>query len=332
MQDVRFGIGIAATDPPDEFVKTVKLAEELGFDSIWVPDYRLYQDLYVSLALVALNTSRVRFGSAVTNPYTRHPGMTAVGIASVDRLSGGRAVLGLAPGYLVLRLLGIERKAPVQACREAILEIKRYLGDETVSDNERHVRLDFPVRSNLPIFVAATGHRMLAMAGEIADGVIINVGANEACLQIALDSIAEGMARANRPPESVEKICWLMGTAVSEDDPAAARDLGKRAVALSLGRSPKWLLDTMGIEEAPVREMYRVYHAQGADAAAKLITDDMIEKFTISGTPQRALERLTSLNALGFDEFIFLSQDVGGDKRSAMRTLAETVVAKFRSQ
>jgi len=330
MKDVRFGIGLAATDPPEEFIATVKQAEALGFDSIWVPDYRLYQDLYVSLALVALNTTRVRIGSAVTNPYTRHPGLTAVGIASVDRLSGGRAVLGLAPGYLILRLLGIERERPVQACREAILEIRRFFGSPAVGGGAGHVRLDLPVRPDLPIFVAATGHAMLALAGELADGVIINVGANEACLKIAKEAVARGMARAGRLPGSVEQICWLMGTAVSEDDPAAARSIGKRAVALSLGRSPKWMLDTMGIAEAPVREMYRVYHAAGAAAAAQLITDDMIDKFTISGSPQRAIERLASLNELGFDEFIFLSQEVGTDKRGAMRALAETVVQPLR--
>lgn len=185
----------------------MKLAEELGFDSIWIPDYRLYQDLYVSLALAAIHTERVRIGSAVTNPYTSHPGMTAVGIASVDRLSGGRAVLGLAPGYLVLRLLGIERKHPARACREAILEIRRYFGNQAVEGRSGHIRLDLPVRPDLPIFVAATGHEMLALAAELADGAILNVGANEACLRIALDSLAKGMARAGRRPGSVERIC-----------------------------------------------------------------------------------------------------------------------------
>lgn len=95
---LRFGIAIMASEPPDEFIQTVRLAEALGFDSIWIPDYRLYRDVYVSLTLAALNTTRVRLGCAVTNPYTRHPGLTAVGIASVDAVSNGRVVLGLGAG------------------------------------------------------------------------------------------------------------------------------------------------------------------------------------------------------------------------------------------
>jgi 5,10-methylenetetrahydromethanopterin reductase len=332
MKPFRFGIAIAATEPPEVFVQTVKLAEGLGFDSIWIPDFRLYLDLYVSLALAALNTTRVRLGSAVTNPYTRHPGMTAVGIASVDLLSGGRAALGLATGGIVLNLLKIERRRQVLTCRNAVEEIRRYLGGDGTGSPERsneHVRLDLPTRPGLPIIIGATGHQMLALAGEIADGVIVNVGANQECLTAALAAVEKGVRRVKRPPESLEKLCWLQGTAVSEDA-AEAINLVKPTAALTLGRLPDWALEAMQMDKQKIGEIHRTYHREGADAAAGLVTDEMIERFTIAGTPEKAIGKLRELQKLGFDEFIFIVEESGGNVRTAIKTLAEKVLMELK--
>ncbi len=334
MKPFRFGIAIAATEPPEMFIQTVKLAEELGFDSIWVPDFRLYLDLYVALGLAALNTTRVRLGSAVTNPYTRQPGMTAVGIASVDQLSGGRAVLGLGTGGIVMGLLDIERRKPVLACRQAVEEIRAHLGHESsrsAGSSREYVRLDLPTRPDLPIVIGATGHQMLALAGEIADGVIINVGANQACLEEALAAVEKGIKRADRPAGSLERFCWLQGTAVSEDA-AEAMNLVKPAVALTLGRLPKWTLDAMGMDEGEIREIQRIYRTEGAEVAAKRVTDDMVGRFTIAGTPQRAIQELKRLQTLGFDEFIFIVEEFGGNVRSAIQSLADQVLSGLKAQ
>jgi len=336
MKPFRFGIAIAATEPPEVFIRTVQLAEELGFDSIWIPDFRLYLDLYVSLTLAALNTTRVRLGSAVTNPYTRHPGMTAVGIASVDALSGGRAVLGLGTGGIVLRLLQIERRLPVLACRNAVEKIRRYFGSNGPhrsgqrERSKKHVGLDLPIRADLPIFIGATGRQMLALAGEMADGVIVNVGAHQLCVENALAAVERGARRGNRPLESLEKLCWLQGSAVS-DDGAEAMSVVKPAVALTLGRLPAYVLEAMEMDVQEIREIHEVYHSAGAPAAAGLVTDQMVEQFTITGTPQRAIRELKRLHSQGFDEFIFLVEEVGGNVRSAMQTLAEKVVDKLKA-
>jgi len=328
MKPFRFGIAIAATEPPEVFIETVKLAEQLGFDSIWVPDFRLYLDLYVALGLAALNTTHVRLGSAVTNPYTRHPGMTAVGISSVDQLSGGRAVLGLGSGGIVMGLLDIERHKPILTCRRAIEEIRSHLSDNSSHDkgkSRKYVRLDLPTRPDLPIVLGATGHQMLALAGEIADGVIVNVGADQSCLEGALNAVNKGVERANRPSESLERFCWLQGTAVSEDE-SEAINLVKPAVALTLGRMPKWTLEAMEMDEEEIRQIQRVYREEGAEFAAKRVTDDMVKRFTIAGTPQRAIGELERLQELGFDEFIFIVEEFGGNVRSAIKSLADRVL------
>jgi 5,10-methylenetetrahydromethanopterin reductase len=328
---VRFGIAIVASEPPEDFIQTVRLAEELGFDSIWVPDYRLYRDVYVSLTLAALNTTHVRLGCAVTNPYTRHPALTAVGIASVDALSGGRAVLGLGAGGVVLDRLQVKRHHPVLACRSAVENIRRYLGGNPVrgvgkpTTTNSNVHLDFPARADLPIFVAATGRKMLTVAGEIADGVIVNVGAHEACVEAALAAVGNGAWGVKRPRQGLELLCWLQGCAVSDDRTEALKAV-KPTAALTLGHAPGWMLEAMEIDESDAREIRKVYYTEGARVAAELVTDEMAEKYTIAGTPERAVGKIKRLRAQGFDEIIFLPDETGGTIREAMRTLVDRVI------
>lgn len=334
-RQLRFGIAIVASEPPEDFIQTVRLAEESGFDSIWIPDYRLHRDVYVSLALAALNTSRVRLGCAVTNPYTRHPALTAVGIASVDALSNGRVVLGIGAGGVVLDRLQIKQRHPVLACRSAVENIRRYLGENPArgtgkpATTDTRVRLDFPARADLPIFVAATGRKMLTLAGEIADGVIVNVGAHELCVEAAMAAVGNGAWGVKRARETLEILCWLQGCAVSDDRTEALKAV-KPAVALTLGNVPGWVLEAMEIDESDAREIRKVYYTEGAWAAAELVTDEMAEKYTLAGTPEHAIRKIRRLRAQGFDEVIFLPEETGGTIREAMRTLAEKVIAEFR--
>ena len=329
--DLKFGIAITASEPPVEFIKTVQLAEKLGFDSVWIPEFRLFHDVYVSLALAALNTTRVRLGCAVTNPYARHPGMTAVGIATVDSLSNGRAVLGLGAGGVLLNLLQIEQRRPVDACRNVIDSIRGYFGyrsDQLVED-PLDVRLDFPVRADLPIFLAATGQKMLKLAGEMADGVIVNVGVNKKCIDIALAAVAKGAWSARRPREGLEMLCWLQGCAVSSNREVAINQV-KSTAALTLAHAPGWMLEAMEIDQDLARKIQKIYYAEGANAAAELVTDEMVEKYNVAGSPQQVAVKIERLRAKGFDEVIFLPAESGSDIRSQMKSLAKNVIWEIK--
>lgn len=329
-RELRFGIAIIASQPPDEFIKTVVLAEDLGFDSVWIPDYRLYRDVYVYLALAALNTSQVRLGCAVTNPYTRHPAMTAVGIASVDEISNGRMVLGLGPGGVVLNLLDIERRYPVETCREAIEHIRRYLGSASRSSRKAQAQLDFSARADLPIFIAATGRRMLTLAGEVADGVIVNVGSHENCVEKALAAVANGAWGVKRKRDKMEMLCWLQGFAISEK-PAEALKAVKPTAALTISYAPLWMLEAMDIDVRDVSPIREAYEKEGAQSAAELVTDEMVNKYSVAGSPEQVIRKIKRLRAHGFDEIILLPAEGGADIRPMMRNVSETVMSELRS-
>ena len=180
--DLRFGAGLlghySRAYPVSRVAELGALCERLGFDSYWIADQRWMRDVWVSLSATALRTSRIQLGTRVTDPYVRHPALTAVAVASLDELSGGRAILGLGAGGSGFREMGIERTKPVTALREAIELIRRLLAGEEVDYAGELVRfrrgaLEFATRRDIPVVVVARGPRILELGGRVADGVMI---------------------------------------------------------------------------------------------------------------------------------------------------------------
>jgi 5,10-methylenetetrahydromethanopterin reductase len=122
----KLGLLLNAEYPLSELVRLGRLAEELGYEALWYTDIRFARECYLGLAAVAAATSKIQLGPGVTDPYSRHPAITAATIATLDELSGGRARLGLGTGGYGFAQLGLERRLPVAALRETI-EIVRGL-------------------------------------------------------------------------------------------------------------------------------------------------------------------------------------------------------------
>src|SRR6516164_9427242 len=118
--------------PAAQLAERARLAETCGFDAVWVADERFYREVYAVLARLALATTRVRLGPCVTDPFSRHPALTAMAIATLDEIADGRAVLGLGAGVSGFAELGIRPVKPVRAMREAIALIRALLCGEQV--------------------------------------------------------------------------------------------------------------------------------------------------------------------------------------------------------
>lgn len=197
----------------DRLIAVVKLAEELGFEYFWYADERFYRETYVGLAACALVTSNIKLGPAVTDPYTRHPAITAAAMASLDELSGGRAVLGYGAGLSGFHNLGIKLDRPALALREGI-QVMRGLwnGEEVTYEGQLvsiwNASMRFPARPDLPIYVAANSPYTLRLAGEVGEGVIIPHCASPDILKPKLHDLHKGMQKVGRTvgPEVVVRL------------------------------------------------------------------------------------------------------------------------------
>jgi 5,10-methylenetetrahydromethanopterin reductase len=208
---MRFGIGIYTAEPLPKVVEQARLAERLGYDTLWLLDSQLVgRELYATMAACALATERILVGSGVTQPYTRHATVTACGFATLDELAPGRFLLGIARGDSAVLGLG----APVPTFKEFatyVDQVMRLLRGETIDINGKPIRLQFLDASSLPrvpLYIAAGGPKALAQACKLADHVIVHSGAGDFRLGKAMDLVRNGIQAAGKDPASVEIIWW----------------------------------------------------------------------------------------------------------------------------
>lgn len=311
---LRLGLLFLGRRPAARFAEVARHAERAGFDFFWVPDERFFRDVYALCAVVAGATKRLLIGPCVTDPYTRHPALTAMAIATLDELSGGRAVLGLGAGISGFHELGLERTRPARAVAEASALVNRLLTGEHVDFRGELFtfagKLDFiPPRASIPVYIAAGGTRMLALAGEVADGVIIEGCMSPAYLDAVLRDVRRGALRADRDPAAIDIVARI-DTAVS-DTLERAYDLLRPRIARHLANAAP------GFERFTARGLNVPQdlreHAAGIGYTHDLarlaplidrVTPAMVDAFCIAATPATLGERIAPLVARGVTQLL----------------------------
>ena len=202
-------------------VADARLAEDVGFTLVGVADSQsVFRELYATMALCAQATRRVLIGPSVTNPITRHPAVAASGIATIDEIAPGRAFFGIGSGDSAILNLA-ERPATLADMRAYIETVRALHATREAEWHGRTTRLTWAPRA-VPIYLSAEGPRTLELAGEIADGVIVNVGLTPALVRDAVAHVHAGARRAGRDPASID--LWTLVRANVTDDVAAGVD------------------------------------------------------------------------------------------------------------
>ncbi|MCC7347073.1 MAG: LLM class flavin-dependent oxidoreductase, partial [Variibacter sp.] len=194
---MKVGVAIPPRLAIEDQLVQARLGDRQGL-SLWMPDERFQRDPFVSLAAIAGVTSTALLGTGVTDPYIRHPLLTAAAIATLDEASRGRAILGIGAGVSGFDALGIKRIAPATAVREMIDLCRRFWAGEKIEHAGKHAsahgaHLEFPARP-IPIYVAGRGARILTAGGELAEGVIIGHFTSSAGIGFAQAQIGAGLA------------------------------------------------------------------------------------------------------------------------------------------
>ncbi len=288
--------------PVTEIVGLCQEAERLGYRRCWVADQGLdTRDVFVTLAAVAQNTRTIQLGPGITNPFTRHPAVAAASIATLDELAGGRAFHGIGAGGVdTLRPVGLAHHRPVTAVREMIQTSRALYRGEVVSFQGQVLRLhgahlDYG-RPGIEIWVAGRGDKMLALAGELADGVMLGF-IHQATLQDTVDRIAAGAAVAGNRP----KLCYY---AMMITDEGTLEKIRPHMFNL-LADSPPRVTALLGIEPAELEAMRQVIAQQGLGAVGKMIKDEWLRPFAFIGSVADCAAELTQLMArFKFDEFV----------------------------
>lgn len=283
--------------PLDDIVTCSVAAEEAGFSHVTVAE-SFYRDGFVLASTIASSTAKVKFGTSVMPIYTRTPFQLAMGAATLYEVSHGRmGFLGLGVGYRsrTEQYFGITQTRRLPRMREYVEIIRKLLSGEdathhgTIFNFEKFPKLvSQPL--NIPIYFGSSAPKMLQLAGEVADGVILNSISTPEYMEFARARISEGAKSAGRDPSRIE-VGHSVIYAVADDSQEAAK--AAREDVLFYLLYPE--LDPV-IEKSPfgadVLKMRELYIQGNKEAALSAVSDEMLDTFAVYGTPAQCRERL----------------------------------------
>ncbi len=317
----------------------MRAAERAGFDVAWLPDSQfLWRDVWSALALAATQTESIRLGTCVTNVETRHASVTAAAAATVEELAPGRLLVGIGTGDSAVKTLGL---APTRLARmREQLELLRTLVRGAEAEFEgRTLHVKAASGRRVPVYLAATGPKAQALAGEIADGVIVVSGLAPALIRATLERIGAGAARASRSIEDLD-VCFGTYAHVASDRREAAR-IVKPYVVATAQTGGQDLLRGLGIEIDPPAVVGGIYpdmsHAEdwdeAAEAAAEWVDDEQAlrfaDAFCLIGTPDELAARLENAAAAGARSFYIRHFGSYTLPDELLRAFGETVIPRF---
>jgi 5,10-methylenetetrahydromethanopterin reductase len=319
-----------------EVMKLAQIAEDAGVDRLGISDVIFYPDTYELQALCATVTKRIKIGSLVTNPFTRHPVITAAAISTLDEISDGRAFLGIGAGAGIAKL-GVLHSPPAPAIREAIRIIRDLLSGNVVSFqasgyqlSSKETRLEFPPNHAVPILIGTRSPKVAKLAGEIAD--IIVIGAryiSDQQLTKYIGWISEGAAKAKRDVRNLE-IAPRLTICASRDGELAKRSVKLYAAYyLALLKPPDLPIEEDKLQKISnavrrVRGWYFSPNVQYPEEIDNLVDEEIVDKFAVAGTPDECIVKIR--NIISRYRFKAVSLNVASVKRkNIFDGMAETV-------
>lgn len=287
-----------------------RAAEEAGFDSLWVTERYFHEETFSLLGFLAAATRRMRLGLGVANPYTRNPALLGMCAATLDRISGGRFLLGLGRSdkSVIEGRMGMPYERPLRTLEETVARLRRLLAGERVTgDGLEGVRLAVePAQPRLPIYLAAIGPKALRLAGAVADGVLLNAYVPVDYVRYAVREIAAAAREAGRDPAAIDMACMLVVRLT--DDPARMMPALRERMARLLAEPfvGEVLLERGGFDPGILPPLRAAAERGDEKAAARLVTDAMVEAFYLLGDAAACRGRLAEYREAGVDHPLLL--------------------------
>lgn len=331
--------------PASDTAALVCDVEAAGFDGAGILDSQmLCRDVFVTMTLAAMQTSRLTIFPAVTNPFTRHASVLASALQSIEELAPGRVKCIIGTGYTSASTIG-QRPATLAQMRQAIVTIKDLLGQKTVAFHGTTGRLGYASGRRIPVLMAASGPKAIELAGEVADGVLLLVGYTPGIVQAVLERLEQGAKRSGRRLEDLEVI-WAVRTGTASTTEEARRQARPIAVHWGIMRwGAHWLQEAdVPIPDLPIPQaVYDIYpdlsHAANWDeaiAATAFVPDDVIAQLCdalgLIGTPEYCAERIHDMAKAGVTNLYIMPFQTFAPPRQELEAFREVILPRLRQE
>ncbi|HRE48769.1 MAG TPA: LLM class flavin-dependent oxidoreductase [Aggregatilineales bacterium] len=293
-----------------EAIGYVQYAEDANFEAIWQAESRLVRDAIVPMAAFAATTRRIKVGSGVINNWTRNAALIAATYLTLDDLAPDRILCGIGAWWDPLAAnVGIKREKPLLAMREVITVVRDLLAMKRVTFhgefvNVTNIELDIVhgrrTPRNVPIYVGATGMKMMALSGEIADGVVLNYLVSPAYNSEALAALEQGAKVGGRRLDAIDRPQLVVASV--DHDRKRALDNARKLVTQYLGQQPH-IMKASGVSQELLDEIGHVLTwpatEEQIEQAMALVPDDVVQLITASGTPEECRAKVREYVAAG---------------------------------
>ena len=317
-----------------EAVGRARRAETLGFEGIFFADSQMNNvDPFQAMAMCAVSTKNIRLGTAVTNMVYRDPTITANSFATLNEISTGRAIIGLGTGDGPVYSLGrtATRLADFEKGLRVIRDLLHDRGVDVPKSKERaggNVQLKIG-RRPVPIYISAEGPKTLRVAGRICDGVILGTGFDLDVLEWAQARIAEGAREAGRNTGEID--IMPAGMIVVDEDGEQARKRVRARMANRAHHNFRFTMETVPKSEAAgvkrFMDAFNISKPIEERVDPDYVTDYLLERFTIAGTPSECVAKVKRLEAAGVKRILLTPPNPIYDQ--VMETWGRRVIEKY---
>ncbi|MDP8886499.1 MAG: LLM class flavin-dependent oxidoreductase [Thermoproteota archaeon] len=321
----KIGFSLGPLLSMDDLLRCAKMADQQqNIDSLWIPE-SWGRESFSSLGAISQITKNVRLGTSIIGIYSRTPAITAMAATTLDMLSGNRTVIGLGASTpaIVENWHGVHFDMPARRMKEYIELVRLMTQGEKVNYSGKFFKINNfkmlhqPQRKHIPIFMAAVNKKMISIASDLADGILLYLRPFE-----ELNKIAYELKQAKKG--KVFEIACSFICAVSNKEPQKARDRAAVTLAfyVAVGKYYSNFLAENGFK-AEVQEIIEEYKKSGAETAAKFVSDKMLSSLAICGSSEDCRESLSKFVSTGITLPILQFNPVG-DSESSFREMLST--------
>ena len=310
-----------------EMIELARLADDGGMESLWMSDHLCFRDsLTSSMALLAA-TKKIKVAPAPVSPYSRHPIISAMSIATMDEFAPGRVIASPGTGNAAaLKEAGIESPRPLKTMREYVDVLRRFLSGETVNFQGEmfHIngaKMGFVPTNPIPMYVTAVRSRMLQLGGEIGDGVLLSAGCAPAYIERCAADIKKGAEKGGRAAADVD-IAGFVTASVAENAREAI-DANKMFLAYIFRNTHHAENIRLGGGAVDQEALGAAVAKRDWEAAKKYISDDVVLAHSVAGTPAECRKQLKAFIKGGLDLPVLLPMGTQEARKRVIRMVRE---------
>jgi 5,10-methylenetetrahydromethanopterin reductase len=310
-----------------EMIELAQLADDIGMESIWMSDHLCFRDsLTTSMALLA-STSRIKVAPAPMSPYSRHPIISAMSIATMEEFAPGRVIAGPGTGNAAaLKEAGMESPHPLQTMREYLEILRQFLRGDTVNFHGKifqvnGAKMGFVPSAAIPMYITAVRALMLRLGGELGEGVLLSAGCAPGYIQKCVGEIAAGAARGGKTLDQVDVAGFV--TASVADDAREAIEANKMFLAYIFRNTHHADNIRLGGGKVDQEGLAAAVAKRDWEAAKKFISDEVVFAHSVAGTRADCRGQLEAFTKGGLKLPIVLPMGTQEARLSAVRMARE---------